>query len=318
MRAIMVEKPGGPEVLQSVRIPEPEPKGDHEIVTLIAAGVSQADVLMREGRYFGNLEFPFVPGRELIGIDGKGRMVAGFTSGGAYAEKVSVKKGLLWEVPDDLDHDEACALTVDGQTAWHLLHTALAIERGETVVIPNAASAVGIYAVQLARLHHCRVIAMDSGDIRLQVAQALGADAVIDYTETDGLADRIRDAAGGDVDAALDLTGDEEIFNGTVEALSFRGRMVIDGCSAPQKGVISREALVLGSKSLSGFWLPPLFNDRYTMGNVMQTIFATAAIGALKTPEYTRFPLEQAEQAHRALASGFPGKIILNPGHLWY
>ncbi|MGI5530138.1 quinone oxidoreductase family protein [Streptomyces syringium] len=235
----MVEKPGGPEVLQSVRIPEPKPRADHELVTLIAAGVSRTDVLMRENQYFGLLEFPYIPGRELIGFDTQGRRVAGFTSDGAYAETVSVRKGLLWEVPDDLDHDEACALTLEGQTAWHLLHTALAVRRGETIVIPNAASAVGIYAVQLAKIHGCRVIAMDASgdheDIRLQVVRDLGADAVIDYRETEGLADRIREAAGGDASAALGLIGGD-VFAATLDALSFRGRMVIDGSSSPLKG----------------------------------------------------------------------------------
>ncbi|MEU1309146.1 zinc-binding dehydrogenase [Streptomyces cinnamoneus] len=322
LHAIMVEEPGGPDVLKSVRIPEPKPKPDHEIVKLVAAGVHKADVLMREDAYFGHLKFPFVPGRELIGLTSDGRRVAGFTSEGAYAEKVSVRNGLLWEVPDELDHDEACALTVDGQTAWHLLHTALAIQKHETVVIPNAASAVGIYAVQLAKLHGCRVIAMDASDgrcdTRLQVVRDLGAHAVIDYSETDGLAERIREAAGGHADAALDLTGDDEIFTATLDALSFRGRMVIDGCSSPRGGTISRDTLVLGSKSVTGFWLPPLFNDLLAMGNAMHTIFETAAIGALKTPEYTRFPLERADEAHRAMAAGYPGKLILNPGHFWY
>ncbi|MEU2854123.1 quinone oxidoreductase family protein [Streptomyces syringium] len=322
MRAIMVEKPGGPEVLQSVRIPEPKPRADHELVTLIAAGVSRTDVLMRENQYFGLLEFPYIPGRELIGFDTQGRRVAGFTSDGAYAETVSVRKGLLWEVPDDLDHDEACALTLEGQTAWHLLHTALAVRRGETIVIPNAASAVGIYAVQLAKIHGCRVIAMDASgdheDIRLQVVRSLGADTVIDYRETEGLADRIREAAGGDASAALGLIGGD-VFAATLDALSFRGRMVIDGSSSPLAGgVVSREALVTGSKSVSGFFLPPLFQDRHATENAMQTIFALAGIGALKTPEFTRYALEDARSAHRAMAAGAPGKIILNPGHFWY
>ncbi|WKU46728.1 zinc-binding dehydrogenase [Streptomyces sp. VNUA116] len=287
-------------------------------MTLIAAGVSTADVLMRENNYFRLLEFPFVPGRELIGFTQDGRRVAGFTSEGAYAEKVAVRRSLLWEVPDELDHDEACALTLDGQIAWHLLHTALAIRKHETIIIPNAASAVGIYATQLAKLAGCRVIAMDSGDLRLQIARDLKADAVVDYTDTEGLADRIREAAGGHIDAAIDMTGDEAIFAATLDALGFRGRMVIDGSSSPRKGAISRDALVTGSKSICGFWLPPLFNDLHAMGNAMQTIFEMAAIGALKTPEYTRYPLEQAESAHRALAAGFPGKIILNPRQYWY
>ncbi|MBT2383885.1 zinc-binding alcohol dehydrogenase family protein [Streptomyces sp. ISL-11] len=317
MRAVMATEPGGPEVLEVVRVPEPEPRPDHELVMVTMAGVNPADILMRENQWLGPIRFPFVPGRELVGVLDDGRRIAGLTSSGAYAQRALVERGLYWEIPDELTDEDACGLTLDGLTAWHLLHTALRIERYEVLVVSDAASAVGCLAIQLAKSHGAFVVAMDRGKHRLQAALDLGADAIVDCSETDGLIDRIREATGGlPIDAALDLVGGD-IFPALFQSLRFRGRIVVDGCSSRNRGDIAFRDLVFGSKSIIGFWLPNLFTDLHAIHNSIHTIFAAKAIGALSLPVEARYMLDDVRWAHRTLvpgnpSHGYPGKTMLN------
>ncbi|PNE29804.1 hypothetical protein AF335_33115 [Streptomyces eurocidicus] len=323
MRAVMAMEPGGPEVLKLVEIPEPEPKPNHDRVMVTMAGVNPADALMRENQWLGPVTFPFVPGRELVGFLDDGRRVAGLTRDGAYAEYAWVERGLYWEIPDELTDGEACALASDGLTAWHLLYTALRIERHEVIAISEAGSALGGLAVQLAKSHGCYVVAIDHGEHRLEEARELGADAIVDCSDTEGLADRIRDSTGGlEIDAAVDLVGGET-FKALFDALRFRGRMVVDGCASQNCGVVTHEDLVLGSKSITGFCLPNLFYDKHAMHKSMHTIFAAGVIGALSIPDETRIMRSDVQHAHRCLSpelprNRHPGKLMLDMTGFYY
>ncbi|CAM5305844.1 Quinone oxidoreductase 1 [Streptomyces abikoensis] len=312
----MARKAGGPEVLKPHDYLEPEPLVDHELVNVTLAGVNSADVLMREDSYVSPIEFPYVPGRELVGRTQDGRRVVALTSAGAYAEKVLVHRGLLWEIPDGVTDEQALALVVDGQSAWHMLTTVLKIQSYERVLIPAAASSLGGFAIQFAKLHGCFVVAMDDDEGKLQIARDLGADAVVNSSEIDGLADRIRIAADGPIDAALELVGGR-VFTAVLEALAFRGRMVIDGCSSRERENI-QDKLTFGSKQLNGFWLPDLLANLFAIEKTMKLLFGVVETGAVKVPDGYRYMLEHANFAHEALAAGRPGKIFLDVSAIKY
>ncbi|MFF4408557.1 zinc-binding alcohol dehydrogenase family protein [Streptomyces sp. NPDC001407] len=313
MRAVVVHKPGGPEVLRLEEVPDPEPKQDHELVTVKYAGVNFADVRMREDNYVAPVTFPFTPGRELVGTTEDGRRIAALTDSGAYADKALVQRGLAWEIPDEISDEQACALLLAGQSAWHLLHTTLAIQEGETVLIPAAAGGLGSIAVQLAKRHGAKVIAMARGPIAVAMARDYGPDAVLDTSNTDNLAERIMDAAGGRIDAALEMMGGT-MFAATVEALAPRGRVALFGCTPGNR--IPQGSLIYGSKTISGFWLPDYYSNRYALRNSMNALFSITAIGALKTPNTYTFPMQSesfVQDAHDAITRGTPGKILLEP-----
>ncbi|MEU1307741.1 zinc-binding dehydrogenase [Streptomyces cinnamoneus] len=312
MRAVVVHEPGGPEVLRLQEVPDPEPKRDHDLVTVKYAGVNFADVRMREDNYVAPVSFPFIPGRELVGTTQDGRRIAALTDSGAYAEKALVQRGLAWEIPDEITDEQACALLLAGQSAWHLLHTTLAIQEGETVLVPAAAGGLGSIAVQLAKRHGAKVIAMARGPIAVATARNYGPDAVLDTSDTDDLAERIMDAAGGRVDAALEMMGGK-MLTATVEALAPRGRVALFGCT-PGSG-IPQGRLIYGSKTISGFWLPDYYSNRYALRNSMNALFSITAIGALKTPDTFTYPMDtewRVQAAHEAIA-GLPGKALLEP-----
>ncbi|MEU5429791.1 zinc-binding alcohol dehydrogenase family protein [Streptomyces sp. NPDC020799] len=316
MRAIMVRKAGGPEVLEPHDYLEPEPLAGHELVNVVLAGVNSADVHMREDSYVSPIKYPYVPGRELVGYTRDNQRVVALTSQGAYAEKALVYSGLRWDIPDAVTDEQALALAVDGQSAWHMLTTVLKIQSYEKVLIPAAASSLGSFAVQFAKLHGCFVVAMDNDEDKLQIARELGADAVVNSAEIDGLADRIRVAADGPVDAALELVGGQE-FTAVLEALGFRGRMVIDGCSSRERENV-QDKLAFGSKQLNGFWLPDLLGNLFAIEKTMQMLFDLVESGAVKVPDGYRYMLEHANLAHQSLTTGLPGKIFLDVSAIKY
>ncbi|WP_367133002.1 MULTISPECIES: quinone oxidoreductase family protein [Streptomyces] len=280
------------------------------------AGVNAADVLMREDSYVSPVKYPYVPGRELVGLTQDGQRVVALTSEGAYAEKALVHSGLRWDIPDAVTNEQALALAVDGQSAWHMLTTVLKIQSYEKVLIPAAASPLGSFAIQFAKLHGCFVVAMDDDESKLKIARELGADATVNSAEIDGLADRIRAAADGPVDAALELVGGQ-VFTAILEALGFRGRMVIDGCSSRERENV-QDKLTFGSKQLNGFWLPDLLGNLFAIEKTMQMLFDMVASGAVKVPRSYRYMLEHANSAHEGFATGRPGKVFLDVDAIKY
>ncbi|WP_372407185.1 zinc-binding alcohol dehydrogenase family protein [Streptomyces luteireticuli] len=343
MRAILVEEPGQ-EDLNVVEMPDPEPREGHELVTVLRAGVTYADIRMRENTYVAPVTYPHVPGRDLVGVTQEGRRVVALTESGAYAEKALVNRGLCWEIPDDITDDQAIALALPGLSAWHILHTTLDIKDGETVLIPGAVSAFGSLAIQLAKRAGANVVAMTLGESRAELARTLGADAVVDlnnaavasdtvihFDDLPGspadrvtgrhidprlLADLVLDAAGGPVDAAMDARGGD-YFTATLTALAPRGRMAVFGCHAGRRSEVSQEALIFGSKTVSGFWLPDHYDNLYALRNTMNALFAATAMGVIKPLIGHRYSLKQAGTAQTVHGCGATactpdGKIMID------
>ena len=159
MRAIQVQKHGGPEVLTLVDLPVPKPKPNEAIVKIAAAGVNFIDVYFREGRYPSPL--PFVDGQEAagtvteIGSDVKslkvGDRVAYTGAMGAYAEYAAVPADRLIRVPDKITDQQAAAAMLQGMTAEYLLYSTYPLKKGETALIHAAAGGLGQLMVQMAK-----------------------------------------------------------------------------------------------------------------------------------------------------------------------
>ncbi|UED87755.1 quinone oxidoreductase family protein [Streptomyces profundus] len=311
MRAVVMEKFGGPEVLRLAEVPDLEPRVAHEVLRVTRAGVNWADVHTRTDSYLAPMTLPCVPGNEVVGRAPDGRRLLALTRGGGYAEQAHAHRRVSWEIPDDISDDQALPLALQGQAAWHLLFTVARLQPGESVLIPAAAGGVGSMAVQLARAAGARVVALASTEEKRQLALDLGAEAAVDST-ADDLAERVVEVAGGPVRVALEMTGGR-VLRQTLGALAPRGRVAVYGYVGGQLADLPTRLLMEKSITVSGFWLPHLYGDRAALSAGVEALFHAVRTGALRPVTGGLYPLAEAAAAHSALATRTHlGKLALS------
>ncbi|MGW2316018.1 quinone oxidoreductase family protein [Streptomyces sp. NPDC001233] len=295
-------------------VPDPEPARGENLLDVRLAGVNYADVHVRGNTYLAPVELPYVPGNEVVGTTADGKRVVALTRGGGYAQKVSVHRRLQWEVPDEVTDEQAVPLALQGNSAYHLLFTVAQITKGQTVVIPAAAGGVGTLAVQLAHRAGARVIALAGTEEKRRLALELGATAAVDSCAEDGLTERILDAAGGPVHAALEMTGGTTLQQ-TLDAVGPRGRLVVYGFAGGQLADVPVHTLLQKSITVAGFWLPHLYSDRtLPLAASMRQLFDAVANGSLKIVTGGVHPLADAAKVHEMLNSRTgTGKFSLDP-----
>src|SRR3989442_3868113 len=161
MRAVVITRPGGPEVLEVQEVEKPEPVGDYVRVRVRAAGINRADLQQRAGAYPAPAGSPSnIPGLEFAGeVDAvgplvrtwkPGQRVMGLAGGGGQAQYILVHEGLLVEIPENLDFVQAAGVPEVFMTAHDALFTQAGLQMGERVLIHAAGSGVGTAAIQLA------------------------------------------------------------------------------------------------------------------------------------------------------------------------
>jgi NADPH:quinone reductase len=316
MRAIQISEFGGPEVLELVELPTPEPGPEEVLIKVSRAGLNFADTHTRTNSYVQKAELPLVPGGEVAGVrEDTGQRVVALTGGqGGYAEYALASRELAYPIPDELEDGAALALIIQGLTAWHLYRTAAHLASGESVVVHSAAGGVGSLAVQLGRpLGAGRVIATASSSEKRALALELGADVAVD-SEPEGLTERLIDAnEGRRLDAVFDMAGGKA-FEASYDALAHFGRIVVCGIATQEPNQIRTGSLLRHSRSVIGFYLfhtlerPGMFSD------ALGDLFARAARGELRTVIGATYPLAQAAQAHTDLRERrTTGKLLLDP-----
>ena len=315
MRAVQQLAFGGPEVLELVDLDDPVAGPGELLVEVELAGVNFADTHQRRNEYLAEAELPFVPGSEVVGtVAGTGRRVAAMTGGrGGYAELALVPEEMAFDVPEGLGSHEALALLIQGLTAWHLLRTSARVQPGESVVVHAAAGGTGSLAVQLAKdFGAAPVIATASTPEKRDLALAIGADAAVD-SDPDGLAERLAEAARGDVDVVLDAIGGE-VFEQSMQVLAPFGRMVTYGVSGGKTNTVNTRALMKESRTVAGFWLADCYKRPALLGPPLAECFALAAEGRRRPQLGERYPLSRAAEAQEDLAARrTTGKLVLDP-----
>jgi NADPH2:quinone reductase len=248
---------GGPEVLQLVELPKPEPGPGEVLIRVTRAGMNFADVHTRTNSYVQKATLPLVPGGEVAGVrEDTGERVIALTRSGGYAEYAKAPAELVFPIPEGLDDGVALALMVQGLTAWHLYRTAGRVAQGESVVVHAAAGGVGSLAVQLGKPFGAgRIIAVASSEEKRQLALGLGADVAIDSEPVEGLTERLIEAnEGKEVDVVFEMAGGA-VFEGSYRALAHFGRVVICGIASQEPNQVSTGSLLRHSRSLVGFYL---------------------------------------------------------------
>jgi NADPH:quinone reductase len=322
MKAIQVTQTGGPEALELVELPVPEPKASEAVVKLAASGVNFIDVYQREGRY--KVALPFVLGQEGAGVVTaagtdvksvkKGDRVAWTGVLGGYAEYAAVPADRLVAIPAGVTDSQAAAAMLQGMTAHYLCHDTYPLKRGETALVHAAAGGVGLLLVQMAHDIGARVLATVSTEEKAKLAREAGADEIIFYTKSDFEAETKRLTKGQGVHVVYDSVG-KTTFEKGLNVLRPRGFMVLFGGSS---GAVPPFDLIALSQKGS------LYVTRPTLGHYIATreelmarssaVFGMITSGKLKLRIEHTYPLAEAQQAHRDLEGRkTTGKLLLMP-----
>jgi NADPH2:quinone reductase len=322
MKAIQVQKTGGPEVLTQVDLPVPKAKSNEAVVKIAASGVNFIDVYFREGRYPATL--PFTDGQEAagtvteVGGDVKsvkvGDRVAYSNVMGTYAEYAAVPADRLVRVPDKITDQQAAAAMLQGMTAHYLINTTYPLKKGETSLIHAAAGGVGLLLVQMAKNIGAHVIGTVGTEEKAKLAREAGADEVIVYATQDFEAETRRLTGGKGVHVVYDGVG-KSTFEKGLNVLRPRGYMVLfGGASGP---VPPFDPIVLSQKGSLFVTRPSLIHYvalREELEQRSGDVFAMIAAGKLKLRISQTYKVEEVQQAHRDLEGRkTTGKILLVP-----
>ncbi|MDX6444258.1 MAG: NADPH:quinone reductase [Blastocatellia bacterium] len=322
MKAIQVSQTGGPEVLELVELPIPEPKPNEALVQIKAAGVNFIDVYFREGRYPAPL--PFISGQEAAGVvasigpDVKnvrvGDRVAYTGALGSYAEYAAVPADRLVKIPGELDYTQAAAAMLQGMTAHYLCHSTYPIKRDETALIHAAAGGVRLLLVQMCKLLGARVIGTAGSDEKAVLARDAGADEVINYSSQDFETETKRLTEGKGVHVVYDGVGQATFAKG-LNVLRPRGYMVIFGGASG--AVPPFDLLELTRHGSLYVTRPSLHNyiaSREELDQRSGEVLEMIAAGDLKIRIHKTYALAEAATAHRDLEGRkTTGKLLLIP-----
>jgi len=315
MRAIQMSEYGGPEVLQLVDLPVPEPGPGEVLVRVARAGLNFADTHRRTNTYLAKDALPLVPGSEVAGVrEDTGQRVVALLGSGGYAEYAVAPGALTFPIPEGISDETALALVLQGLTAWHLYRTCARIAPGESVVVHSAAGGVGSLAVQLGkRMSAGRVIATASTADKRDLALELGADAAVDGAPL-GLTERLVEANLGErVDVVFEMAGGA-VFDASLEALAPFGRLVTYGIASGENNTIRSGSLMRHSRSVVGFWFAHCLRRPAMIDDALADLFARVGRGELRVVTGPAYPLEQAAQAQADLAARrTTGKVTLDP-----
>lgn len=318
MRAIQQREFGGPEVLELVEVPVPEPADGQVLIQVARAGINFADTHQREDAYVQKQALPLTPGGEVAGVrTDTGERVVALVGHGGYAEYALAPADRVFPIPDGLDDGAALALLIQGLTAWHLYRTCARIAPGESVLVVSGAGGVGSLAVQLGKAMGAgRVVATASSAEKRDLCLELGADAAIDGDAADPelLRNRIIGANDGrEVDVVLELAGGP-LFDVALRALADMGRMVVYGISSREQNEIRTGRLLKRSQSVIGFWLFHYLEQRQHLEQPLAELFALAAEGRVRAVVGKTYGLTEARQAQEDLAARRTrGKLLLDP-----
>ena len=323
MLAVRARQAGGPEVLGSKALPDPQPGPGQIRIRHGAIGLNFVETYQRSGLY--PMTLPKVLGQEAAGVvDAVGAGVtrfhvgdrAGYVSGssGAYAELAVIDEGRAIKLPRFISDEDAAAVLLKGLTVEMLVRRCYHLKAGQCALVHAAAGGVGQLLVQWAKALGATVIATAGSREKLKIAEAHGADHLVSYGEADW-AEQVRMLTDGEgVNVVYDGVG-QATFDGSLKSLAKRGMLVLyGGASGPVPPVDPLALMRGGSLYLTR---PTLFDyaaDTAETDEAAKALFTLMRDGKLKVSVGQTFALEDAADAHRALeARQTTGSTLLIP-----
>src|SRR5579872_2383355 len=340
MKAIRIHEFGGPEILRYEDIPDPRPRKDQVLVRIRACAMNHLDLFVREG--LPGVKLPHILGSDIAGeILEVGEYVIGFKSGqrvllapmhfcgrcakcvsgiqnecreftalgnavdGGNCELIAVPAVNVIPIPDALDFNQAASVPLVFLTAWHMLVGRAGIRPGQTVLVLGASSGVGIAAIQIAKLFHCRVITTAGDETKLAKARELGADYGINHYQQK-ISEEVRKITNKEgVDIVIEHVG-AATWDESMKSLKTGGTLVTCGATTGSNVGIELRHLFARQLSILGSYMG-------TMGELHEVLGHVFA-GRLKPVVDRVFPLKDLRAAHELLEkSQMFGKIVVNP-----
>ena len=311
VKAIRIERNGGPEVLQWASVALPAPQEKEVTIRQKAVGLNFIDIYFRNGLYSSPL--PHGLGFEASGIVeavGEGvthlkvgdRVAYGQSPLGAYAEARNVPADRVVRIPDGITFEQAAAMMLKGLTCWYLLRQTYRVHEGQTILFHAAAGGVGLYACQWARALGVKLIGTVSSPEKAALAKENGAWEVIDYSHEDVVQRVLELTNGQKVPVVYDGVG-KDTWERSLDCLQPRGLMVSFGnASGPVTGVnlatLASKGSLYVTRPVLGAYVP----TQETMQAAADEMFELVLQGKIKPLIGQRFPLDQVAKAHEELA----------------
>ena len=342
MKAIRIHEHGGPEVIRYDDAPEATPKANEVVIDVKACALNHLDMWVRGGLPGLNLDMPHTLGSDAAGVvtavgelcsrvkPGDRVLVApgrsswqtpeclrgedsfsrdyglfGYQYPGVHAERIAIPEVNAQPIPGELSFEEAASVPLVFQTAWHMLVTLAKIRFCEDVLVIGGSSGVGIAAIQIAKLHHCNVIATAGGAEKLAKAKELGADHVIDHYEQDIRAEVRRITGKRGVDIVFEHVG-KATWNHSMSSLAHHGRLVTCGATTGADVGVDLRQLFARQLTLQGSFMGK-------MGDLLDVLRCFDK-GLLRPVVDRVFPMSEAAAAHTYLTDKKQfGKVVLVP-----
>ncbi|MCT1607112.1 NAD(P)H-quinone oxidoreductase [Nesterenkonia massiliensis] len=325
MRAITFDAPGDEDVLNLTDVDAPAPGPGEVLITVAAAGINNADLLQRRGKY------PVPPGAsEILGLECSGTIAAlgeGVTgwsvgdevcvllTGGGYAEQVAVPAEQLLPIPAGISLEEAAALPEVACTVYSNIGMVAGLKPGQSLLVHGGGSGIGTHAIQWAHALGARVFTTAGSAQKLDAARQLGADVAINYRDED-FAERIaEETSGSGVDVILDIIG-APYLEPNLKSLANNGHLVIIGTMGGMRTELNLGLMLSKRASVTATTLRarPLHEKAEIVAAVRENVWPLIESGQIKPMVDTVLPLDQAAEAHRILAEGRAvGKVLLKP-----
>lgn len=323
MIAIDPAAAGGPEVLQPVERPVPQPSRGEVLIKVAAAGVNRPDVLQRRGMYAPPPGASSVPGLEVAGeivavgdgVDASalGHSVCALVAGGGYAQYAVAPYGQCLPVPPSLSMVEAAAIPETLFTVWTNLFERVYAAPGETVLVHGGTSGIGTMAIALCKLFGVNVIVTCGSADKCARAVELGATHAIDYSACDFVDEVAKITGGKGVNAVLDMVGGDYVPR-NIACLAEDGRHVTIAVQRGIKAEINVAAIMMKRLTLTGSTLRPRSVEFKTLvaEELQRVVWPDVIAGELKPVIDMTFPLVEAAAAHTRMEAGdHVGKIVL-------
>jgi len=320
MTAIAIAAPGGPEMLTPVRVPVPQPAAGEVLIRVAAAGINAPDLGQRRGTYAPPPDASPLPGLEVAGeiVSGAGPFrpgepVVALTNGGGYAEYVAVPAGQVLPLPDGWSLLAAAALPETFFTVEQTLVLRAGLAPGMHVLVHGAAGGIGGAALQIARLHGARPIAVVSSAEKGAYASRLGAVAVIEHTSEDFVARCLALTGGHGADRVIDMVGGDYLAR-NIEASARGGHIVQVAAVAGRLSEISAGKLVMKWLTVSGSTLRPQSVEAKAAiaDSLRRSVWPALADGRIVPPRLRALPLGEAARGHAQMERRDNyGKLVL-------
>jgi len=323
MKAVACKEHGMPEKLDLVQDwPEPEVGENDVLIEVKAAGLNFPDVLIIQGKYQFQPELPFIPGGECAGVVAAvgdkvtryevGDKVLSAGGSGSFCEKIAVHELGVFPMPEALSFEQAAGISITYFTSYYALKQRADIQPGETLLVLGAAGGVGTSAIELGKQMGAKVIAAASSEEKLELCKKLGADEVINYSET-SLKDAVKELTGGKgVDVVYDPVGGD-YSEQAVRSMAWNGRYLVIGFAAgPIPKIPLNLALLKGCSLVGVFWGRFAGEEpEVNLQNIKELweLFDSGKISPTVTDVY---PLEQYEDAYNCMIERRArGKVIM-------